>query len=133
MIVARFFFFSKSDSRWLFSGSELFVEVFFEPGVARRFFFLTSLPVADNVPTTVFIFPIFLLLGFCFYRTTHDLGLGVQLITFRTGTAATIATAAVTPTTIEELRSEFWLYGWAAVEGKDTRLHWHTRPQQTTP
>ena len=31
-------------------------------------------------PTTTFILPMLLLLAFCFYRTTHDLGLGVSCL-----------------------------------------------------
>ena len=58
-------------------------------------------------PTTVFILPILLLPEFCFYRTTHDLGLGLQqlilpseLVLLQRRTAAVTARAA-TATTIE--------------------------------
>ena len=80
----------------------------------------------------MFILPMLLLLASCFYRTTHDLGLGLQLavphseLVLLQTTAAATARAA-TATTIEEIRSElvlrFWLCGVAAVEGEDTRLH----------
>ena len=59
-------------------------------------------------PTTVFILPILLLLASCFYRTAHDLGLGLlltvlhsELVLLQRRTAAATATAA-TATTVEE-------------------------------
>ena len=33
-------------------------------------------------PTTIFILPMLLLLAFCFYRTTRDLGLGVSCLSY---------------------------------------------------
>ena len=74
---------ARSGSRWFF--------VAFLSGEWLGFF-LPSFPVADNIhntrvlcsegyptPTTVFILPMLLLLAFCFYRTAHDVGLGLQL------------------------------------------------------
>ena len=124
LVVGRFFFFfSKSGSRCLFGGSQWLVVAycgFLEPGEAWRFL-LPSLPVAHDVhsshinvlrqypaPTTVFILPILLLQELCFYRTTHDLGLGVQLLVLHPESAPLqrrthVATAtAATATTIEE-------------------------------
>ena len=72
-----------------------------------------------------------LLLEFCYYITTHDLGLGLQLLVLHseTGTAATTAagtaTAAQPRRRMKTLRSELlWHFVVVAVDGKDTRLHW---------
>ena len=91
LIVARFVF-----EKWLAVAFQWLGVArcdFSEPGVARRFLFFTSFPVADNVHSSRVLCSevlsytnyglycrFLLLLAFCFYRTTHDLGLGLQLI-----------------------------------------------------